>query len=198
MSFKSLREKQFLSQERVAEMTGLSLRTVQRLEAGHRVSYASLRALAVTFRIDVDVLERQLYAAPSTSARAEFVELPRWVRRLRDGVTGGSWLPGRTQAHVFEACAIGLGLACWAAAQFVDAQIARAALLLAAPFSLVVGYGLSVATRIVDAYAGWQVSADPDPTATSRPVPLAHRLGFYLACLLLAAAFLLGVMRLAG
>ena len=50
-----------LSQERVAEISGLSLRTVQRLEARHRVSYASLRALAATFEIDVDLLERELY-----------------------------------------------------------------------------------------------------------------------------------------
>jgi len=47
-----------LSQERIAEMSGLSVRTVQRLEAGHRVSYASLRALATAFKTDVDLLER--------------------------------------------------------------------------------------------------------------------------------------------
>jgi transcriptional regulator with XRE-family HTH domain len=51
-----------LSQERVAEMSGLSLRTVQRLEAGHRVSYASLRALAVAVKTDADVLEWEFYA----------------------------------------------------------------------------------------------------------------------------------------
>jgi len=39
-----------LSQERVADMSGLSLRTVQRLDAGDRVSYASLRALAAAFK----------------------------------------------------------------------------------------------------------------------------------------------------
>ena len=43
MSFRSWRERKHLSQERVAEMSGLSLRTIQRLDAGHRVSYASLR-----------------------------------------------------------------------------------------------------------------------------------------------------------
>jgi transcriptional regulator with XRE-family HTH domain len=38
-----------LSQERVAEMSGLSLRTVQRLEAGHRVSYATLRTITAEY-----------------------------------------------------------------------------------------------------------------------------------------------------
>ena len=44
-----------LSQERVAEMSGLSVRTVQRLEAGHRVSYATLRALAAAFKTEADL-----------------------------------------------------------------------------------------------------------------------------------------------
>ena len=61
MTFRSLRERKLLSQEKLAEMSGLSLRTIQRAEAGYRVSYASLRALAVTFEMDVDLLERELY-----------------------------------------------------------------------------------------------------------------------------------------
>ena len=77
-----------LSQERVAEMSGLSLRTIQRLEAGHRVSYASLRALAATFEIDVDLLERELYAVNNSTD--DFVEIPRWVRLL----DGRRWFGG--------------------------------------------------------------------------------------------------------
>jgi hypothetical protein len=45
-----------ISQEQLAEKTQLSLRTIQRVEAEHRVSYASLRALAVTFDLNVDLL----------------------------------------------------------------------------------------------------------------------------------------------
>ena len=56
MSFRSLRERKLLSQEQLAEKSGLSLRTIQRVEAGHRVRYASLRALAATFEMDVDLL----------------------------------------------------------------------------------------------------------------------------------------------
>jgi len=70
-------------------MSGLSLRTVQRLDAGHRVSYASLRALAATFEIDVDQLERELYAVNKTTD--DFVEVPRWVRILDDT----RWLGGK-------------------------------------------------------------------------------------------------------
>ena len=93
MSFRAWRERKLLSQERVAEMSGLSLRTVQRLEAGHRVSYASLRALAVTFQIDVDLLERELYAVNKPAD--DFVEIPRWVRIMDDTRWFGS--PGPTR-----------------------------------------------------------------------------------------------------
>jgi transcriptional regulator with XRE-family HTH domain len=57
MPFRSWREQKLLSQERVAETSGLSLRAVQRLKAGCRVGYASLGALAVALKIDVESLE---------------------------------------------------------------------------------------------------------------------------------------------
>ena len=96
MSFRSWRERKLLSQERVAEMSGLSLRTVQRLDAGHRVSYASLRALATAFEIDVDQLERELYAVKKSTD--EFVEIPRWVRLM----SGAHWFggPGLSRKNV--------------------------------------------------------------------------------------------------
>jgi hypothetical protein len=37
MSFRDLGERRLLSQERLAELSGLSLRTIQHVEAGHRV-----------------------------------------------------------------------------------------------------------------------------------------------------------------
>jgi transcriptional regulator with XRE-family HTH domain len=74
MSFKSIRDQRHLSQEKIADMSGLSLRTIQRLEAGHRVSYASLRALAVPLAMDVDLLEqvaeRLAVCAPPPRTRA--------------------------------------------------------------------------------------------------------------------------------
>jgi hypothetical protein len=90
-------------------MSGLSLRTIQRLEAGHRVSYASLRALAATLEIDVDSLERELYAVNRSTE--DFVEIPRWVRLL----DGRRWFGGpglsRRDVHLIEAfcvaCAVG-------------------------------------------------------------------------------------------
>ena len=80
MHFRKLRQNRGISQEQLAEESKLSLRTVQRVEAGHRVSYASLRALAATFDVNVDLLERELYAMKT--AKDDFVEKPLWARLL--------------------------------------------------------------------------------------------------------------------
>jgi transcriptional regulator with XRE-family HTH domain len=78
MLIRKLREEMGISQEQLAEKTELSLRTIQRVEAGHRVSYASLRALATTLELNVDLLERELYAMNKQSD--EFIESPLWIR----------------------------------------------------------------------------------------------------------------------
>ena len=80
MLIRKLRQDRGLSQEQLAETTRLSLRTIQRAEAGHRVSYVSLRSLAATFEINVDQLERELYAMNTT--KDEFIEKPLWVRLI--------------------------------------------------------------------------------------------------------------------
>ena len=80
MLMRKLRLDKGFSQEQLAEATGLSLRTVQRVEAGHRVSYASLRALATVLDINVDSLERELYAM--NTPNEEFIEKPLWVRLM--------------------------------------------------------------------------------------------------------------------
>lgn len=78
MDIKTLRHKAHLSQEDLAEKAKLSLRTIQRVESGHRVSFASLRALASTFAIDVDELERQLYSLDKASS--QYGSHPLWLR----------------------------------------------------------------------------------------------------------------------
>ncbi|WP_435785470.1 helix-turn-helix domain-containing protein [Cellvibrio sp.] len=74
MLIRKHREDRGISQEQLAEAAGLSLRTIQRVEAGHRVSYASLRALAATFEINVDLLEQELYAMNNT--KDDYIERP--------------------------------------------------------------------------------------------------------------------------
>lgn len=78
MLIKELRQKKLLSQEQLAELCGLSLRTIQRVESGHRIGFASSRALAAEFNVNVESLEQELYAMEKVSN--EFKELPLWLR----------------------------------------------------------------------------------------------------------------------
>jgi len=189
MTFRSLRERRLLSQEKVAEMSGLSLRTIQRAEAGHRVSYASLRALALIFEMDVDLLERELYAVnPSTE---DFVEIPRWVRLFRDA-SRGAWMGAkprsRRQAHIEEAICIGGGVLFLAASFFVPPRPIGTVLRVSAAFMLVCGYLSSVGTRIFDTYRLWPSTEIPwsqwRPARTVRAT-----IGFYAFTLLILALF---------
>ena len=153
MSFRSWREQQKLSQEKVAEMSGLGLRTVQRLEAGHRVSYASLRALAVAFGADVDALERELYAAPGTTG--DFVEVPRWARRVSDRFWAGGLRASRREILLLEGLLVGLGLAFLVASFFVGSPRVANVFRLGAAIEIGCGYYVSIGTRVLDAYSLW-------------------------------------------
>lgn len=158
MSFRSWRERQRLSQERVAEMSGLSLRTVQRLEAGHRVSYATLRALAATFEADVDSLERELYAMNRPGA--DFIEAPRWVRLWHDKFWFGGPRPSRREVYVIEAVCVACAAAAFAASFLVASDARANAVRMGAVIALAAGYLVSVFIRIVDAYKLWPNSGD--------------------------------------
>jgi len=184
MSFRSLREQKRLSQEQLAEKSGLSLRTIQRAEAGHRVSYASLRALAATFEMDVDVLERELYAMKQSTE--EFVEVPRWARLWTNAHWFNGPRPSRRQALIAESFCIGGGIVFLAASFLPIAAFMVTLFRVAAGFHLVVGYLISVTTRIADTYRLWpatEISAwDWKPKRTLKGTLFDY--GFVLAVLL--------------
>jgi transcriptional regulator with XRE-family HTH domain len=153
MGFRHLRERKQLSQEKLAEASGLSLRTVQRAEAGHRVSYASLRALAATFAMDVDQLERELYAMqPSTD---EFVEIPRWVRLWTNAHWYNAPPANRRRTLIAEAFCIALGVVLLGLSFVVTADFMVTFLRVGAAFQFVAGYLVSVTVRIMDTYRLW-------------------------------------------
>ncbi len=195
MSFRSLRERKLLSQEQLAERSGLSLRTIQRVEAGHRVSYASLRALAATFDMDVDLLERELYAMKQSTD--DFVEIPRWARLW----TNAAWFtgprPSRRQALIAEAFCIGGGIAFLAASFLVTPDFLVKLFRVAAGFHLVVGYLMSVSVRIADTYKIWpaaEISArDWRPVRTVRGTILDY--GFVLVVLAVFFSLLFWLTR---
>lgn len=60
MIIRNLRLKNSWSQEQLADMTGLSTRTIQRIEKGDEVSLESLKLLANVFKMDIQELQEQL------------------------------------------------------------------------------------------------------------------------------------------
>ena len=170
MSFRSWRGKKLLSQERVAEMSGLS--PVQRLEAGHRVSYASLRALATAFVVDVDSLERELYAM--NKSVDDFVEVPRWVRLLSDGLWSKGPSPSRRDAHLTEAFLIGLGVIFLIASFLVRSDVLVNIFRIGAVFEIACGYLVSIVSRVLDAYRVWPSSGSA-PRESDQATPRGWR-----------------------
>ena len=75
MLIQKLRLQRGWSQEQLAELSGLSTRTIQRLERGHAASTESLKALASVFEIDFSQLKEPAMDTPN-SASASPHDLP--------------------------------------------------------------------------------------------------------------------------
>jgi uncharacterized membrane protein YhaH (DUF805 family) len=67
---KKLRAENHWSQEQLSEVSGLSLRTIQRLESGGTASIESVRALAAAFNVDPNTLILSQYDEPMTPLTA--------------------------------------------------------------------------------------------------------------------------------
>jgi len=68
MIVRRLREKRNWSQEQLATISGLSTRTIQRIESGNKASLESLKALASVFEIDISKLQEEIIVIDKTSA----------------------------------------------------------------------------------------------------------------------------------
>ena len=162
MFVRVLRRRFRLSQEQLAEKSGLSLRTVQRVEAGHRVSYASLRALADVFEVDVDKLEMELYAMDKTSS--DYRELPLWVRLI----LGRGWVSSsRRELYVTEIVLVSLGvlLVGLSIANSVWSLIydPKGTALYSGLLMFLFAYLISVCIRVGDKYSAWPLLGHTQP-----------------------------------
>lgn len=82
---RELRASRQWSQEQLANLSGLNLRTIQRLESGARISTESLRALAAVFEVPAESL---LAGHPAPGQPA--------LKAIRDGVLRGLEFTGTT------------------------------------------------------------------------------------------------------
>ena len=84
MLIQKLRLQRGWSQEQLAELSGLSVRTIQRLERGQPASVESLKALGAAFEVDFSALkEPDMNATTSQSLSNDEVLALAHVRKLR-------------------------------------------------------------------------------------------------------------------
>ncbi len=91
MQVQKLRLKRGWSQQQLAELSGLSVRTIQRIEGGQTASTETLKSLASVFEIDFSELTSEAampeQQTPSTAPLDEQLAFQH-VRRLRSFYTG--------------------------------------------------------------------------------------------------------------
>jgi transcriptional regulator with XRE-family HTH domain len=84
MLIQKLRLQRGWSQEQLADLSGLSVRTIQRLERGQAASVESLKALGAAFEIDFsDLKEPEMNTNMSQSVRADEALAFAHVRKLK-------------------------------------------------------------------------------------------------------------------
>ena len=85
MLVQKLRLQHGWSQQQLAEASGLSVRTVQRIEAGYPASTESLKSLAAVFEVDFSTLNPEQNMSPTASSLSEQQEQEafKYVRNLR-------------------------------------------------------------------------------------------------------------------
>ena len=108
---KAQRERRAWSQEHLAEVAGLGLRTIQRIEKTGNASYESARSLAAVFEMDVAELRVAQPAAPvaPTAVRANFALRP--VLGVLGALVAGGALLATTSSFASDKVLMDLSLA---------------------------------------------------------------------------------------
>ena len=78
MILKQLRIGRHLSQEQLAQMSGLNVRTIQRVESGHNASLETLKCLASALEVDIETLNQETYTMDKNTAGWQ--NLPFWLK----------------------------------------------------------------------------------------------------------------------
>ena len=78
MIVKKLREQKNWSQDQLATMCGLSIRTIQRVESGQSASLETLKSLASVFEIDIKKLTEDITVIDKKAE--DWKNLPLWFR----------------------------------------------------------------------------------------------------------------------
>jgi len=148
MILKRLRENRKWSQEQLAIMAGLSVRTIQRIERGQSASLESLKSLASVLEISISTLEQEIFMIDKTSEKWKSLPL---LFRLNFVGSEVSWL-GLSQRKYWirgEQFTVIAGVVIFALGFLhKDFYLAGISLVLTA-------YAISLVTRMGDGYGIW-------------------------------------------
>ncbi len=155
MGVKELRQERGWSQEQLADNSGLSLRTIQRIEATNKAGYESLRCLALAFQIEVPALELELARDKSSSG---WKKRPVWVRALFFG--SGRIRMDSHQHILVERFAVVAGLAFLIIGLFfsngtIASEATKVPMLVFASLMFLSAYLMSLFIRIGNRYSVW-------------------------------------------
>lgn len=165
MGVKHLREDRGWSQEQLADTSGLSLRTVQRIESRNKAGYGSLRALALAFEIDESALELELAMDKSSKG---WKKRPLWVRAI---FFGSGRIKMDSHQHLFvEKFAVVAGIVFIAIGVFgtngfLAPASAKVPMLLFASLMFLAAYLMSVIVRVGNRFSVWPWVDHDDPEA---------------------------------
>lgn len=84
MIVRKLRSKYGWSQEQLAELCGLNVRTIQRVENGNKASLETLKSLASVFEVDISTLTEEITVIDKEAD--SWKSLPWWFRANMVGV----------------------------------------------------------------------------------------------------------------
>ncbi len=151
MILKRLRENRKWSQEQLAKMAGLSVRTIQRIEAGHSASLETLKALASVLEVNISTLEQEIVMIDKTTEKWQSLPL---LFRLNFAGSEVSWLglSGLSQRKYWIR---GEKLSAIAGLALCPLGIIHNDFFTAGLLMIVCAYGLSLVTRMGDEYAIW-------------------------------------------
>lgn len=105
MVIKKLREQKQWSQEQLATLSGISIRTIQRIESGNRASLESLKSLAAVFETDVETLQKEIIVIDKSTE--EWKAQPWWLKFNLFGIKR------RSHLVFMEGVCLILGFAFW-------------------------------------------------------------------------------------
>jgi len=142
MIVKKLLEKKQWSQEQLSILSGISIRTIQRIESGNRASLESLKSLAAVFETDIETLQKEIIVIDKKTE--EWKSQPRWLRFTLIGIRK------RKELILIEYFCLLMGLVTWLVGLFSDPN-----LLHFSPAMFVCAYICTWTIRKGDKYKVW-------------------------------------------